>query len=206
MRNLATTTLLRWSKFECRISMKNALSFLLIFLIVSCSEEPTSEEIKLALESDLLTMNNLKFEKNSAIPFTGASLNYKFRQVTKWKNGQWNGSEIYDDDWLIVEGSGWNKNLGYSVNWYSEQEGFLQDEGKRGLHCSILPAWGYDGVANEKLCSLYTDSYKISCRSRSRDEIEEGVELVDNTVDVKMCIKEFNDITQRKLFPGMDNE
>ena len=38
------------------------------------------------------------------------------------------------------------------------------------------------------------------------DEIEEGVELVDNTVDVKMCIKEFHDITQRKLFPGMDNE
>ena len=185
--------------------MKNALSFLLIFLIVSCSEEPTSEEIKLVLESDLLTMNGLKVEKDSAVPFTGTSLNYQFRQVNKWKNGQWNGSESYDDDWLIVEGSGWNKNLGYSVNWYSEEEGFLQDEGKRGLHCSTSPTWVYDGV-NEKLCSFYTDSYKISCRSRSMDEIEEGVELVDNTVDVKMCIKEFNDITQRKLFPGMDNE
>ena len=170
--------------------MKTALSFLLLFLIVSCSEEPTSEEIKLVLESDLLTMNNLKFEKNSAIPFTGASLNYQFRRVNKWKNGQWNGVEHYDDDWLIVYSFGSNKNLRYSVNWYS------QDEGKRGLHCSTSKTWVYDGV-KEKLCSFYTDSYKISCRSM--DEIEEGVELVDNTVDVKMCIKEFHDITQRKL-------
>ena len=183
--------------------MKNALSFLLIFLIVSCSEEPTSEEIKLALESDLLTMNGLKVEKDSAIPFTGASLNYQFRRVKKWKNGQWNGSEHYDDDWLIVYSFGSNKNLRYSVNWYSEKEGFLQDEGKRGLHCSSSPTWVYDGV-NEKLCSFYTDSYRIRCRSM--DEIKEGEKFIDNNVDVEMCIKEFNGITQRKLFPGMDNE
>ena len=183
--------------------MKIALSFLLIFLIVSCSEEPTSEEIKLVMQSDLRTMNGLKVEKDSAIPFTGASLNYQFRLVNKWKNGQWNGSERYDDDWLIVEGSGWNKNLGYSVNWYSEEEGFLQDEGKRGLHCTTSPTWVYEGV-DEKRCSFYTDSYEISCGSR--DEIEEGVEFIDRNVDVEMCIKEFNGITQRKLFPGMDNE
>ena len=174
--------------------MKTALSFLLIFLIVSCSDEPTSEEIKLVLESDLLTMNNLKFEKNSAIPFTGASLNYQFRRVTKWKNGQWNGIEHYDDDWLIVYSFGSNKNLRYSVNWYSDEEGFLQDEGKRGLHCSTSPTYVYEGV-NEK-CSFI----QIVIRSVVEVEWDRREELVDNTVDVKMCIKEFNDITQENYF------
>ena len=191
--------------------MKNALSFLLIFLIVSCSEEPTSEEIKLALESDLLTMNNLKFEKNSVIPFTGASLNYELRRAYLFRNGKIAGQQFYDDDWVIVFDVGGNEDLEYYVIWYSDEHlvtnnavyESLKDERKRGLHCEIQN-WG----AEFKSCRFYTDSYAIGCWKRDNwmEKIKEGEKFIDNNVDVEMCIKEFNGITQRKLFPGMDNE